>query len=120
VLIVVMIMMITIMIAAAPSYFFQLLTALTCLMAVFTVAVNCIAQFVLRLMNLPFTSFVSVVIGPQRKRRAHQSNQRQQCNAKHSEGTSHKFSFKWGFYDLSSLAQVSRPRSEEIRSSALT
>jgi hypothetical protein len=88
---VVIVVMVTIVVAATPPNFFQLLATLVCLFAVFAVAVDRIAQLVLGLMNLPFTFFVPVVVGPHGKRRTYQADNRQQCNAKEFESTRHRY-----------------------------
>jgi hypothetical protein len=96
-IVIVVAVMVPVVIAATPSYLFQLLTTLVRLPAVFAVALDCVAQPVLCPVNTSFTLFVSVVpvLRPCGKRRAHQSNDGEQCNGKNSDGTSHGFSFKW-------------------------
>jgi hypothetical protein len=83
-----------VVVAATTLYFFELLVPLVGLSAVLAVALDRVTQFVFRLVNLSFTSFVSVVsvVGPCREGRAHQTDDRQQGNAEYSDGTRHGFS----------------------------
>lgn len=85
-----MMVIMMIAIAATPLYFFQLLTPLVRLFAVLAMAMDGVAQFVFRSVNLSFASFVPVIVRAHRKRRAYQTDNRQQHNRKYLEHTIHR------------------------------
>jgi hypothetical protein len=96
VVIAVVVVMVPVVIAATTLYFFELLVALVGLSAALAVALDRVAQFVFRLVDLSFTFFVSLVsivsvVRPRREGRAYQSDDCQQGNAKNSNGASHGF-----------------------------
>jgi hypothetical protein len=97
VVIAVFVVMVPVVVAATTLYFFELLVALVRLSAALAVALDRVAQPIFRLMNLSFASFVSFVsvvsvVGPCLEGRAHQSDDRQQGNAKNFNGACHSFS----------------------------
>jgi hypothetical protein len=104
VLVVVVVVVIhVVVVAALPLRFFEFMAALARLFAVLAVAAHCVAQLIFRLVNTPFTSAVSVsIVRPCREGRAHQADDRQQCNAKNSDDASHVFSLK-SYFELEQL-----------------
>jgi hypothetical protein len=91
---VVVVMVPIVVVTATTLYFFELLASFVGLFAVLAVAPDRVTQLIFRLVNLPFTCFVSVVsvVSLCWEGRAHQSDDRQQGNAENSNDPCHSFS----------------------------
>jgi hypothetical protein len=88
---VVVVVVFVVVVAATTLYFFELLAAFVGLFAVLAVALDRVAQLVLCLVNLSFTCIMPV-LRAYWEGRSHQTYDRQQCNAEHSNHSGHVFS----------------------------
>jgi hypothetical protein len=95
----IMIMVLTTIIGTIASHLLKLVATLPRASAVFSVALNCVAKFVLCRLNASFAVLppLVTVVCACGKCRSHQANNCQQSNTEKSDSTSHVFSFNSQF-----------------------
>jgi hypothetical protein len=92
----IMIMVLAAIFGAFASHLFELIATVASLFAVFAVALNRVAKSFLCGVNALFATHASLVtvIGACWKCGSNQADDRQQCDTKNSDSTSHVFSLK--------------------------
>src|ERR1700694_5016905 len=93
-IVMIVVMVLTAIIGAIAFHLFELLATLSRASAVFSLALDRIAKFFLCTLNASLAALppVVTVVRACWKRRSKQADNRQQCNTKNSDSTSHVFS----------------------------